>query len=148
MDEGGFPARPCQISQMATEILVLRGDNRPLGINWIQKFMKRHPKLHGCFIPPLDKERANAQTPELISDWFKLYHNIKAKYNVADEDTWNMDEKGCPLGVIGKTKVIVGRGERKRYMTQCGNREWVSLIECVNITGVVLDPFVIFKGKT
>jgi len=58
-----------------------------------------------------------------------------------------MDEKGCPLGVIGKTKVIVGRGERKRYMTQCGNREWVSLIECINITGAVLDPFVIFKGK-
>ena len=58
-----------------------------------------------------------------------------------------MDEKGCPLSVIGKTKVIVGRSERKRYMTQCGNREWVSLIECINITGAVLDPFVIFKGK-
>jgi hypothetical protein len=45
------------------------------------------------------------------------------------------------------TKVIVSRSERKKYMTQYGNREWVSLIECVNIIGAVLDPFVIFKGK-
>jgi hypothetical protein len=65
----------------------------------------------------------NTQTPEILSNWFNLYREIKAKYNVADLDTWNIDEKGCPLGVIGKTKVIVGRGKRKKYMTQCGNRE-------------------------
>jgi len=72
---------------MATEILVLRGDNRPLGRNWLQKFIKRHPKLHGRFVPPLDKERANTQTPEILSNWFNLYREIKAKYNVADSDT-------------------------------------------------------------
>jgi uncharacterized membrane protein len=58
-----------------------------------------------------------------------------------------MDEKRCPLGVIGMTKVIVFRLEQKKYITQCGNREWVSLIECINIVGAVLNSFVIFKGK-
>jgi hypothetical protein len=58
-----------------------------------------------------------------------------------------MDEKGCMLGVIGKLRVIVSRAERKPYMTQCGNREWVSLIECVSVSGRVLSPWVIFKGK-
>jgi hypothetical protein len=45
LDEGGFPARPCQITQMATEILVLRGYTEGLGKNWLQKFMPRHLKL-------------------------------------------------------------------------------------------------------
>jgi len=45
LDEGGFPARPCQIIQMATEILVLRGYTEGLGKNWLQKFMPRHLKL-------------------------------------------------------------------------------------------------------
>jgi hypothetical protein len=58
-----------------------------------------------------------------------------------------MDEKGCPLGVIGLTKVIVSRGERKKYIIQYGNHEWVSLIKCVNIIGSVLNLFMIFKGK-
>jgi hypothetical protein len=44
-------------------------------------------------------------------------------------------------------RVIVSRSKRKKYITQCGNREWVSLIKYVNILGAVLDPFVIFKGK-
>jgi hypothetical protein len=43
--------------------------------------------------------------------------------------------------------VIIGHSKRKGYMTQCGNREWVLLIKYINITRVVLDPFVIFKGK-
>ena len=32
-------------------------------------------------------------------------------------------------------------------MTQCGNREWVSLIECISMDGRVLKPWIIFKGK-
>jgi hypothetical protein len=147
LEEGGFPARPCQCLQMAQEILALKGDTAPIGVNWLQKFLKRFPQLQSRFIPPLDKERLTAQDPVIISDWFQLYVDTKAKYHINDVDTWNMDEKGCPLGVIGMTKVIVSRSKRKKYMTQCGNREWVSLIECVNIAGAVLDPFVIFKGK-
>jgi 4-hydroxybenzoate polyprenyltransferase len=60
-----------------------------------------------------------------------------------------MDEKGFMQGVIGKQKVIVSREEKfrgKSYVTQCGNREWTSLIECVSMDGRILSPWVIFKG--
>ena len=85
----------------------MRGENTLLGSNWLTKFLKRFPTLQSRFIPPLDKERYNAQDPVIISDWFQLYANTKAKYSVDDTDTWNMDEKGCPLGVIRMIKVIV-----------------------------------------
>ena len=31
-------------------------------------------------------------------------------------------------------------------MTQCGNREWVSLQECISMTGNSLKSWVIFKA--
>ena len=37
--------------------------------------------------------------------------------------------------------------KKKAEMTQPGNREWVSLLECVSMTGQVLRPWIIFKGK-
>jgi hypothetical protein len=58
-----------------------------------------------------------------------------------------MDEKGCAAWVIGKIKVIVLRSEQKKYMIRGGNRERVSPIECINITGEVLDSCMIFEGK-
>ena len=56
-----------------------------------------------------------------------------------------MDEKGFMQGVIAKQKVMISRHEKPQYMTQCGNREWVSLLECVSIVGKVLRSWVIFK---
>lgn len=49
-------------------------------------------------------------------------------------------------GVIRKLRVMVSAGQRKEYMTQCGNRECVSLIECISITGQVLRSWVILKA--
>jgi hypothetical protein len=95
----------------------------------------------------LDKERALAQDRDIIADWFDLYLATKIKYGIEDEDTYNMDEKGYMMGVIGKLRVVVSRHEQKPYMTPCGNLEWVSLIEYVFLHGRLLPSWVIFKGK-
>jgi len=44
-----------------------------------------------------------------------------------------MDKKGVIIGYIGKVKVIVSKYDKKAYMTQPGNREWASLIECISL---------------
>ena len=77
---------------------------------------------------------------------------------VEDDDVWNMDEKGSMQGVIAKLRVMLAKWEltkdglakeklKKPHMTQCGNREWVLLLECVSATGQILKPWIIFKGK-
>ena len=58
-----------------------------------------------------------------------------------------MDEKGIMMGLIGKVRVIVSKYDKKIYMTQPGNREWVSLIECISLDGRRIRPWVIFKAK-
>jgi len=58
-----------------------------------------------------------------------------------------MDEKGVMMGYIGKVKVIVSKYDKKAYMTQPGNREWASLIECISLDGRRTRPWIILKGK-
>ena len=42
---------------MATDMPKAKGDQQPLGISWIQKFLARHPQIISKYKPPLDKER-------------------------------------------------------------------------------------------
>ena len=129
------------------ELLIAKGDTEELGVHWTDGFLKRHLTLKMKFVTGLDKERANAEDPAIVADWFKLFERTITTYNVHIDDIYNMDEKGCMMGVIGKCKVIVSQHKRKQYITQCGSREWVSLIECISTTSRLLPPWFIFKGK-
>jgi hypothetical protein len=126
---------------------VAKDNTKDLGSNWVSRYMERHPDLRSRFVPPLDKERALAQEPQIIQDWFKLYSQTREQYNIADENVHNMDEKGVMMGVIAKCRAIVSRSNRAAYMTQCGNREWVSLLECISLSNRYTSPWIIFKAK-
>lgn len=58
-----------------------------------------------------------------------------------------MDEKAFMMGGFGEARVAVSRYKRAGYITQPGNCEWVSSIECISADGRILSPWVIFKGK-
>ena len=59
-----------------------------------------------------------------------------------------MDEKGFMLGQALKIKVICRKGRRNPRYTQGGNREMVTVIECVSADGSVLPPMYIYKGSS
>ncbi|EFQ95487.1 hypothetical protein PTT_06516 [Pyrenophora teres f. teres 0-1] len=54
------------------------------------------------------------ENPEIISAWFKLVEDTKAKYGVHDYDVYNFDETGFQIGVIGLMKVVIGAERRTR----------------------------------
>ena len=58
-----------------------------------------------------------------------------------------MDEKGCMRGIGENVKVLVPRSEAEAFSIQPGNREWVSIIECIGIIGFILPPLFIFQGQ-
>ena len=145
----GWPARVEQVRFMAQDILKKKGaTTATVGINWTSKYLVRYPELKTKYVPPIDKERALAHDPKIIKGWFELYMKLKTDFNVQNEDIYNMDEKGFMMGVIAKVKVMISKYEfGGKYVTQCGNRDWVSLIECVSSDGRVLKPWIIFKAK-
>jgi hypothetical protein len=58
-----------------------------------------------------------------------------------------MDEKGFLLGQALKVKVICHRGRKNPRYTQDGNREMVTVIECISADGRVIPPMYIYKGS-
>jgi hypothetical protein len=133
---------------MATELLWAKGDMEDLGVYWSDAFLLRHLELKLLFVARLDKERALAENPEVITAWFKLFFDTIAKHNIYIDDVYNIDEKRFLMGVIKNVKVIVSRHKKKSYyITQDGSREWITLIECISTNGRVLDLYFIFKGK-
>jgi hypothetical protein len=45
---------------------------------------------------------------EIISVWFKLVEDTKAKYGIHDDNVHNFDETGFKIGVVGSIKVVTG----------------------------------------
>ena len=143
----GWPPKICHFRQMATEMLVEKKDFRPLGVNWISHFLRRHEDLQSRFSRPLDKERTAVHDTTTILQWFQLVESTIQKYDIQKEDTYNMDEKGIALGSAGKSRVMCSKHDLNAYKAQDGSREWVSLIECISTNGRLLPLFSIFKGK-
>jgi hypothetical protein len=61
-----------------------------------------------------DRQRILQEDPALISAWFKLVEETKAKYSVLDDDVHNFDETGFQIGIIGSMKVVTGAERRAR----------------------------------
>ena len=147
LHDWGWPPKVHQTRHLANELLRLKGCKDGVGPNWAQRFLSRHPNIKSAWIPPLEKERANAEDPVIIQGWFDKYSEIKEEKNILEEDIYNMDEKGFMIGEIGKQKALVPTKAPISSMTKPGNREWVSLIECVGMNGRKLTPWYLFKGK-
>ena len=135
------------VEQLATELLRKKGDMEPLGKTWYYNFLKRRPALRIRRSHAMDQARKDALDEKTLRHWFELYHTTRLKYSVAEEDTYNIDEKGYMKGQGDRTTVIVPRYERQTFSTQPGNREWVSVIECISTDGFFLPSFIIFEGK-
>ncbi|KAI0994084.1 hypothetical protein K3495_g14100 [Podosphaera aphanis] len=54
---------------MVAKILDLQGDNTSVGINWIRRFLSRHPQIKGMNAKPIDQARVEAATPQKIDDF-------------------------------------------------------------------------------
>ena len=149
MEAWGWPPRVTQVKYMATELL---NGNHPqrspveIGVNWVQKFLARRTELAYIFSRATHKERMAVHNEERLARWFGLYKETVENYKIEQQDIYNMDEKGFAMGAQGNTKVMCSKNH-KSLLTSDGNREWASLIECVNILGDVLKIWITFRAK-
>jgi hypothetical protein len=147
VDARGFQLNYDLLRGLANKLLTDRG--QPLvGKNWPSNFVQRVNALRTRINRKYDYQRALNENPEIINAWFRLVHNIKAKYGILDDDTYNFDEAGFQMGMISTRMVITGTERRAAPKSiQPGNTEWVTSIIAANATGWAIPPFIIFKGK-
>jgi len=132
---------------MADKLLAVRGGT-PVGKLWPRRFVSRTEKLKMAFNRAKDRQRILQEDPEVISAWFELVQETKAKYGVLDDDIHNFDETGFQMGVIGSMKVVTGSERRTRpNLIQPGDREWVTNIQSICAARYATPLFIIYKGR-
>jgi hypothetical protein len=88
------------------------------------------------------------EDPAVISEWFALVRNTKAKYGIVDDDIYNFDETGFMMGIIFAGMVVMtSDGRSKAKLAQPGNREWATVIQGVNALGWAIPPFIILAAQ-
>ena len=145
-DDMGIPPRLELLREKAQALLHLEQPERILGKNWGERFIKRHPDLQLKFSQRLERQRSVASNPRVLEHHFKLFDSTIRKWQIQKSNIWNIDEKGFLLGVAAKVKVVCRQGRKNPRYTQDGNRELITVLECVSAQGIVLPPLVVTKG--
>jgi len=162
MDDRGMSPALGYIRQMADLLIRERGSyalldpsitaipasDTTVGENWVRRFLYRHPSLRSRYSRKYDYKRALCEDPEKVLAWLRRVQKVVEAKGVLDCDIYNFDETGFQMGVASTAKVVT-RSDRKNrpVVVQPGNREWVTVIECINSTGWCLDPMIILEGK-
>lgn len=120
---------------------------RELGEKWVYRFCARHPEIKRRWTVALESSRARALNRTNVAEFFELLHKTVEQYNIQPENIYNMDEKGMQMGVGMRARVLVDRNQKTVHMKSDGNRELVTVLECICADGSALSPLVIFKGK-
>ena len=129
----------------AQRIYIQSGGQNRLGKHWHVAFFRRHPEVKSIRSTGIDFLRVNGASRSNIDEFFdRLDHEELSK--VLLEDTYNVDEIGTMIG-LGDNPMVIGPAAVRKIVTMDpGNREWVTIIECISAAGRVLPPLVIFKG--
>jgi acetylornithine/succinyldiaminopimelate/putrescine aminotransferase len=96
----------------------------------------------------LERQRKAAEDSKVMLHYFRLFQKALTEHKVKKENIWNMNEKGFLMGMASRSKVVCRKGKRNPKYVHDGNRELISVLECLSATERVLPPLVVTKGKS
>ena len=137
------------MAQLAERLSEEEGDLllAELGPIWFRSFLDRHPTYSTEFTVTRDRQRALANDPTMIRDYFQKLDKFLKKYAFKQKNMYNMDEKGFLLGYNNRAKVIVQNRRQMPTETQDRSREWITVVVCASAGQFMLLPMIIYRGK-
>jgi hypothetical protein len=98
---------------------------------------------------PIDRHRNAATKEPVAKQWFSLFNELRTHHSIENEQIYNMDEKDFILGIMQCLMVLIPIDQKQAFIHEDSNREWISIIKCVNAgsNSRPLTSFIIFKGK-
>lgn len=143
------------LSRTSIRVKVEELCGRKPSLRWVDDFQSRSREegvgIHYRRPKRLDPTRAKCFNQPTVEKHFRELQEIKEKYNIKVENTYNMDEKGIQLGGgrNGDTsKAFFSVDDTTRYKIRSDDLELVTIIECVSADGTSLTPGFIFAGAT
>ena len=72
----------------------------PLGKEWYKGFRACHPIIDTVIGSTIEMSRMKDASKEVLQDWFNAFKSTIAKYDIEDENIYNIDESGVSIGSI------------------------------------------------
>jgi hypothetical protein len=119
----------------------------PIGRQWVQRFLQRHPELKSIMGKCIELARVKESTPEVIEHWFTILRQTIDEEKITWENVYNADESGFGIGKKRATHVIIDTELKEVYQAEPGRQEWVTVMEYVCVDGSFIPPLIIFKGE-
>lgn len=141
-----FPT-PTMVSNFAHDIARKRPSK-----NWSHRFCKRwSSQLDTRYLRAMDYSRHKADSKQSYELYFELLKEKIHQYEILPQNTYNMDEKGFMIGVMGKSKRIFSKAtfkrDKKLTNLQDGSREWITVIATICADHTWLPPALIYGGQ-
>lgn len=155
----GVPLAPGTVTGYAE---IITGNK--LGSSWCRRFRARHPDLKAVWTTSLERCRAGALNETRVGLFYDIIQDLIERFSLSPENIYNMDEKGCQMGISGRARVLVDRDQRDVYQVQEGDRELVTIVECIAADGggsedptqveaeieggpMAIPPMVVYRGQ-
>ncbi|KAJ7483650.1 DDE superfamily endonuclease-domain-containing protein [Mycena latifolia] len=143
------------IMARAQDILDERGSNDTITLSWYKKFRARYPDLKTQLSERKDISRSDAEKdPARFDKAFKNFERLFTEYIITPERLFNVDEKGFMLGITNRHNVVIFRRgwdddahASRATVPQDGNRELITVVDCISAGGDDLPPLISYKGK-
>jgi hypothetical protein len=114
---------------------------------WVRWFRKCHPEISVRMSQGLDCGRARGLCSENVSSFYENLEVMLAKRYEASH-IWNCNELGAQVGRNGGGRVLAKTGARSIHSVILKEREWLSVLVCMNVAGYHIPNFYIFHGKS
>jgi hypothetical protein len=117
------------------------------GSGWLRWFRKRHPKISLHISQGLDTGRAQGLCPEHVATFYDNLQTMFAK-DYGAYYIWNCEESEAQAGRNVGGRVLAKMGVWNVHSIIPKEREWLSVLVCVNPAGYHIPSFYIFRGKS
>lgn len=119
-------------------------ENNLAGVDWVQGFMKRHPRLSLRKPENTSLSRSTSFNKTNVMDFYENYSRALQKYPFTASRIFNLDETGV-MTVVQAPNVIAEKGVKQVGQAVSGERgNLVTMVGIVSASGNTIPPVFIF----
>lgn len=149
MAEAGHGLSPTALKIKVSNIVMGRDTPFRNGIpggGWMRGWKRRHSELSVRSSQVLEVARARGMSELNVSSFYNNLEALYAMHKYSPDRIWNCDESGAQAGRNGGGVIIARTGARRVHSIVPDQREWLSVLVCINAAGESILGFYIFKG--